>query len=169
MLYMGLAVAMLFCAAMAIRAKHLLTSVLWLAGVSALLSLIFYLLGAKQIAVIELSVGAGLITVLMVFAISVVGDQPIEARSIIPLPVAIVLIAAAFIMLLILTIPAPAPIPGGEVTSFAEVLWQDRGLDVLVQVLLIFSGVLGVLGVLAHRIQLTRRSAGQSAIKEAGK
>ena len=33
---------------------------------------------------------------------------------------------------------------------FADVFWQGRGLDVLVQVVLIFSGVLGFLGLLAE-------------------
>ena len=45
----------------AIRARRLLTSAIWLAGVSALISIVFYLFGARQIVVIELSVGAGLV------------------------------------------------------------------------------------------------------------
>jgi hypothetical protein len=35
-------------------------------------------------------------------------------------------------------------------TELAQVIWQQRGLDVLVQVVLIFSGVLGLLGLLAE-------------------
>ena len=31
-------------------------------------------------------------------------------------------------------------------SSLGDVLWQERGLDMLVQVVLIFSGVLGLLG-----------------------
>ena len=42
-------------AVQAIRAYRLLNSALWLAGVSALVSLIFYLMSATQVAVIELS------------------------------------------------------------------------------------------------------------------
>ena len=49
---------------------------LWLAAVSALVGLLLYQLGAWEIAVIELSVGAGLVTVLMVFAITMIGDPP---------------------------------------------------------------------------------------------
>jgi len=56
---------------LAIRAKRLIASALWLAVVSALLAVIFYSMGAQLVAVIELSIGAGLVTVLFVFAISI--------------------------------------------------------------------------------------------------
>jgi len=54
-------------AILAIRTKRLLISAIWLAVASALTAVMIYLLGAPQIAVIELSVGAGLVTVLFVF------------------------------------------------------------------------------------------------------
>jgi hypothetical protein len=44
--------------------------------------------------------------------------------------------------------------------SFAVVLWQDRSLDVLVQIVLIFAGVIGILGLLAEaRVSVPRRIA----------
>src|SRR5512135_3843744 len=70
----------------AIRARRLLTSAIWLAGVSALVSIVLYLYGAHEVAVIELSVGAGLVTVLFVFAISIAGDDPIDRRPVLPWP-----------------------------------------------------------------------------------
>ena len=63
-LFIVLTIAMLACAFMAFRAKQLIVSALWLAGCSAILSILMYLLGAFVVAVIELSVGAGLVTVL---------------------------------------------------------------------------------------------------------
>jgi NADH:ubiquinone oxidoreductase subunit 6 (subunit J) len=65
------AAAALICAVQAVRARRLLHAALWLAGVSAMASLLIYGLGARQAAVIELSVGAGLVFILFVFAISV--------------------------------------------------------------------------------------------------
>ena len=35
--------------------------------------------------------------------------------------------------------------------AFVNVLWRDRALDVIVQVVLIYAGVLGLLGLLAER------------------
>jgi len=66
---------MLICAIQAIRAERLLVSALWLAGCSALLALAIGLLGAPEVGVVELSVGAGLVTVIFVFAISIAGED----------------------------------------------------------------------------------------------
>src|SRR5512136_2242428 len=84
----------------AIRARRLLTSAIWLAGVSALISVVFFLYGARQVAVIELSVGAGLVTVLFVFAISIAGDDIIDTRPILPWPL-IIGFSLLFVFLLV--------------------------------------------------------------------
>jgi uncharacterized MnhB-related membrane protein len=136
----------------AIRAGKLLTSTLWLAGTSAILSVVFYILGALQVAVIELSVGAGLVTVLFVIAINIAGDEPIEARPVPPRSLVVGLVLG-FIFLLgwyILPTLSRLVTPAGTESAFGIVLWQQRGLDVLVQSVLIFSGVLGLLGLLAE-------------------
>jgi NADH:ubiquinone oxidoreductase subunit 6 (subunit J) len=150
-LYAALVAGTLLCAGMAIRAKRLLAAALWLAGVSALVSILLYRLGAHEVAVIELSVGAGLVTVLFVFAIGLAGEEAMEARPVLPKPVAWGLILVSAILLGWMTLPWQAGEGGpAEQASFATLLWQDRGLDVLVQIVLIFSGVLGVLGLLAE-------------------
>ena len=135
----------------AIRARGLIASALWLAGVSALTALVLYLYGAHTLAVIELSVGTGLVTVLFVLAINIAGDNPMAAGWIVPLPLAIG-VSVLFVLVLgwfvLSALPAPATASGE--TVFSDIFWQGRGLDVLVQVVLIFSGVLGFLGLLAE-------------------
>ena len=84
MLFGSLIIVILIFAVQAIRTKQLITSALWLAGVSALCSVLFFLFGAQLVAVIELSVGAGLVTVLFVFAISVAGDDALNATPVPP-------------------------------------------------------------------------------------
>jgi NADH:ubiquinone oxidoreductase subunit 6 (subunit J) len=136
----------------AIRARRLLTSALWLAGVSALVSIVFFLYGARQVAVIELSVGAGLVTVLFVFAISISGDDIIDRRPVLPWPFLIGLSLLFVFLLGWYTLPAsvnPFCVTVTE-STMNDMLWHQRGLDVLVQVVLIFSGVLGLLGLLAE-------------------
>ncbi|MBN1146311.1 MAG: NADH-quinone oxidoreductase subunit J [Anaerolineales bacterium] len=134
----------------AVRAQRLIVAALWLAGASALLSLIFYLMGAYFVAVVELSVGAGLVTVLFVFAISIAGEETAALSSLLPKPLAI---ALAFLPLAILgwyALPvALGHLPAVE-APLPDVLWQQRSLDVFVQLALIFSGVLGLLGLLAE-------------------
>ena len=134
----------------AIRAKQLISSVLWLAGVSALLSIIIYRLGAYQAAVIELSVGAGLVTVLFVFAISIAGDETQTYPRLIPLGVAailafIVIVVLAWFILAVELEPTTATEP-----QLGVLLYQQRGLDLVVQLVLIFAGTLGLLGLLAE-------------------
>jgi uncharacterized MnhB-related membrane protein len=148
MLYTVLLVIAIFCAIQAIRAAQLLAAALWLAGVSVFLAIAFYVMGAREVAVIELSVGAGLVTVLMVFAIAISGEDAIKARALVPLPLSFGLIALTILILGWLILPAAgSPSPSPE-PSFAIVLWEQRGLDALLQIGLIFAGVLAVLGLL---------------------
>ncbi|MGE5361603.1 MAG: NADH-quinone oxidoreductase subunit J [Bacteroidales bacterium] len=142
--------ATLVCAICAVRAARLLVSALWLAGTSAAVSLLMYMLGAPEVAVIELSVGAGLVTVLFVFAINIAGDEPLPARSRVPRLVAWVVTLGSLALLAVFALPRVGialPVPGAE--RFATALWEYRAADVLLQVALMFTGVLGVIGLLS--------------------
>ncbi len=141
------------CAVQAIRANRLLASALWLAGTSALVAIMMYILGAPEVAVVELSVGAGLVTVLFVFAINIAGEEVTQVQALIPKPLAWGLIVLSLVLLGWMGMPGLAKnvaqsVPA--VSDFAKTLWELRGLDILVQIVLIFSGVLGVLGLLAE-------------------
>jgi uncharacterized MnhB-related membrane protein len=158
-LYICLVLGVVVCATLAIRATRLLAASLWLAALSALLSVLFYLMGALRIAVIELSVGAGLVTVLLVFAIGIAGDEVAIQRPLVPglvswgLSLAVLLLLGWFVLPLV---PAPAP---ASTPSLAGLLWEGRTLDVWIQVVLIFAGVVGVLGLLteAVAVEVTER------------
>ena len=143
--------SMLLCAVQAIRSERLLVSALWLAGCSALLGVALALLGAPEVGVIELSVGAGLVTVIFVFAISIAGEEPAAYRSVVPRSLAWVLMTLFFLLLVLLVVPrlvAPALAPQSQ--SVVRAVWEMRALDTLLQVTLIFCGVLGSLGLLAE-------------------
>ena len=119
-------------------------------GVSALLAILFYLMDAPQVAVIELSVGAGLVTVLFAFAISVAGEELLDDSPTFPQVLSIGLVLVAVALLAGLSLPLPASPASGSQPALSELVWQQRGLDVLVQVVLISAGVLGLLGLLAE-------------------
>ena len=143
--------AAIACAIQATRAERLLLSALWLAGVSAFTAMIFYSMGAREVAIIELSVGAGLVTVLFVFAISVAGDETIDGHPAVPRSLAVMLAGLCAVGLIWLLRDGLSPAPTApSATSLAQALWSDRALDVLVQVVLIFTGVIGLLGLLAE-------------------
>jgi NADH:ubiquinone oxidoreductase subunit 6 (subunit J) len=146
-----LLVAVVF-AVQAIRARGLITSALWLAGVSALLAMVLYQFGARQVAVIELSVGTGLVTVLFVLAINIAGDKQVDGRSVVPkgLAVGFGLLFALVLGGMLLSGQGAGTPSLKSATIFDEVFWRERGLDGLVQVVMIFSGVLGFLGLLSE-------------------
>jgi uncharacterized MnhB-related membrane protein len=149
-----LTIITLICAVQALRATSLLVSAAWLAGVSALTAIFIYSLGAPEAAVIELSVGAGLVTVIFVFAISVAGEEAIRAPALLRRPVAWVLGGAAILLLGRLLWPLASADPttaAAAEASFGVTFWEQRGLDALVQVVLIFAGALTLLSLLGER------------------
>lgn len=150
MIYILPIIAAVLAAVQAIRTKSLIRSALYLAGVSASLAILFYLLGASQVAVIELSVGAGLVTVLFVFAISIAGAEIPSERPILPKPLAWGLVLLPILLLSAFALPVVEAVQPSAESEITTVFWQQRGLDVVAQVVLIFSGVLGLLGVLAE-------------------
>jgi len=137
------------CAVLAIRARRLLAAAIWLAGVSALTAVLLYRLGAQQVAVVELSVGAGLVTVLFVFAISIAGDDALSERESLPHTLTLPLIGLFLLLLGGLALPAETLETTVAETGFSAVFWGDRALDVLLQLVLIFTGVICMLGILA--------------------
>lgn len=154
-----LAIGMVVGALQAIRAARLITAALWLAAVSVQLAVMLFLLGAPEVAVIELSVGAGLVTVLFVFAISVAGELTKDLPTIVPRPLAASLILFVLILLTLFILPVADPAPTAVEAAFATVLWQQRALDVWLQIALIFAGVLGMLGLLTEELVPVKRPA----------
>lgn len=156
MVHVLIVVGLLVSAIQAIRAQRLLHSALWLVVTSVLVALEMYLLGAPEVAAIELSVGAGLVTVLFVFAINISGEEGLAgerpAPLIVPRPVAGILSLVSILLLIWMNLDIlGVPVPAGEPLSIRSVLWENRMVDVLLQVVLIFAGVLGVLGLLAEK------------------
>ncbi len=144
-------IGILVCAFQAIRSRRLLVAAIWLAGTSALVALMMYLLGAYQIAVIELSVGAGLVTVLFVFAINIAGEEPIPALSIIPKPIAWVLVIIAAGLLCWQLLPVfNIQISSWPNSGFQEMIWSNRKFDLYLQTLFIFAGVISMMGLLSE-------------------
>ena len=143
-------VILILAAVATLRAKSLLLSVLWLAGVSVLISTLLYTLSAHQVAVIELSVGAGLVTILFIFVIGAAGDKQVARSTVIPRVIAAGLVLAAVTLLILLGRSSnwlnPLPTANSQAVTFSQV----RGLDLMVQVVLIFAGVLGLVEILAE-------------------
>jgi len=121
-----------------------------LACTSAFLAVLLFTLGAQEVAVIELSVGAGLVTILFVFGISIAGEDAVDTGPLVHWVLAGALVIIALGLMGWMALPTNDPVMAAAEPSFSVMLWQERGLDVMVQIGLIFAGVLGVLGILAE-------------------
>ncbi len=103
-----------------------------------------------MVAIFELSIGAGLVTVLFVFAIGIAGEEDTNLRSLVPKTLAGGVTIIMFLLLSWFLLPAQSAQPSLPEQSVSTVIWEQRSLDVLLQIAIIFSGVLGLLGLLAE-------------------
>jgi NADH-quinone oxidoreductase subunit J len=141
--------------------RDLLYSALALALASVLLAVVLFLRGANIAAVFELSVCAGLITVLFVSTVSLTKDSDQKDESPLPrtfiLPMAAILLGVAWFAarFVVARLPAAAaaPVPG----SFADAFWGLRATDLAGQIALILVGVFGMLATLRTKDDGRRR------------
>ena len=138
-----------------VMTPRLLMAAIGLAVTSVILAIIMYAMGAVWAAVLELSVCAGLITVVFVSAISLTGpaikeEEKMWARMkfkrFAPLPL-ILLVAAGLFAVWVRTEGTPIVITTAAIPAIAEVrevLWTTRQADLLGQILLMLTGVFGV-------------------------
>jgi NADH-quinone oxidoreductase subunit J len=131
--------------------RSLLRSAIGLALTSAILAIIMFRLNSPLAAVFELSVCAGLISVLFICTISL--THPLTWQEIIQhmkdrlrrfryLP--LIMVAAGFAISLT-RIPPDIKLPDPEIEKDVRmVLWNLRQLDLLGQVIILLAGALGV-------------------------
>jgi NADH-quinone oxidoreductase subunit J len=147
-------VLMLLAVLWTVMARSLIRSMLGLALVSIGVTMTMFLFAAPLAGVFELSVCAGLITVIFAATVSLTKPVPRADRARYsrerlkrywPVPVLMLLASAA--CLYFLKVPDFATLPAlaaGE-NSVRHILWHGRTLDLLGQVLLILLGAFGVI------------------------
>jgi NADH-quinone oxidoreductase subunit J len=130
----------------------LLRATIALALTSAMLSVVMYSLGATLAAVLELSVCAGLISVVFVSVISLTQRKPfkevlkhrVNRRSRFwPLPVVVLAVGVA-LSFVHTPVQIVLPLPGGD-GDVRTLLWSTRQVDLFGQILILLAGVFGVL------------------------
>jgi NADH-quinone oxidoreductase subunit J len=136
--------------------RDLLYAALSLALASMMLSMVLFQFGANIAAVFELSVCAGLITVLFVSTVSLTKDSDQKTESKLPawfiLPMLAVLAGGSYFLVEWLGKALPLlPTAQPAAASFQEAFWGQRTTDVLGQVALILTGVFGILAILRAR------------------
>jgi len=150
-----LLVGLVLFAVLAILLNNLLRAAISLAVASLLLGIIFFRMGASYAGVFEVSVVAGLITVLFILTIALTnaGEEVRESRLanlIFPLFFVVFIMIDALVMKgLLQKIPALPSAP--ESGTFGDVLWKGRTLDLVGQIAVILAGVFSVLALFRKR------------------
>ena len=151
----ALLIGMVIFSVLAIALKDLLKSAISLAASSLLLGIIFFRMNAPYAGVFEISVVAGLITVLFILTIALTksGDEVRESKLVnwaFPAVFVAFLVIDALVMKGLLG-KVPALASGPEAGTFGEVLWKGRTLDLVGQIAVILAGVFAVLALFRKR------------------
>ena len=162
-LHMVLLAVIVLGALLAVLLTDLLRATISLALASVALSIIFFQFGVPYAAAFELSVGAGLVMVLLVSAIGLTRRTPPEqeerGKSLVVIIPILALIAVAVIdIAAFVTLNSQLRTPSPYVLtppSFSETLWQIRWVDILAQLGIVLAGVFAVLALFRKEGGLT--------------
>ncbi|MEA5013257.1 MAG: hypothetical protein VB099_01740 [Candidatus Limiplasma sp.] len=152
-----LLVGLVASAALVLLLRDLLKACIALSVVSAILAVVMFVMGADLAAVFELSVCAGLITVVFVSTISmsrVLTKEEMEEREkrrwrrfrYLPLVLLAVLAVSLAVLWPYLAVPLPPSSASAlKAASGKEMIWNLRQTDLLAQVIIVLVGIYAVL------------------------
>lgn len=148
-MYLFLLVGFVGFAILAIFLRDLLKAAISLAFSSIFLAMIFFHMKAYYVGVFEISVVAGLITVLFIATIGLTKGQGDVRERKIPVLIFPVFFVAFLILdvMIMKALQTQIAVLSGkpEVPHFPQVLWGVRTLDLVGQIGVIFAGVFAVL------------------------
>jgi NADH-quinone oxidoreductase subunit J len=150
-LILAMLIILVIAALMVVFSSRLLLAAISLAATSIMLTLLMFKLNSPIAAVFELSICAGLITVIFITTISfvkpVAQEDLIETRNkrikkyaALPIILIIVGVVTSYVIKpLVLTLPAIV-----QEKNVANVLWNLRQVDLLGQAIILLVGVFGI-------------------------
>jgi NADH-quinone oxidoreductase subunit J len=135
--------------------SDLLKAAIALAATSAILSIIMFIMGAPLAGVFELSVCAGMITVVFISACSMNRTRTREEgaqyqkernRRFVMLPALLLALTGVMILVLRPRVTDVAPVvAAASGTGVQAALWSSRQMDLLGQIVIILAGIYGVI------------------------
>ncbi len=151
----ALLVGLVLFSVLAVALRDLLRAAISLAVASLLLGIIFFRMNAPYAGVFEISVVAGLITVLFILTIALTnaGEEVRESKLVnivFPLFFVVFIVIDGLVMKSLLA-KVPALASPAESGGFGDVLWKGRTLDLVGQIAVILAGVFSVLALFRKR------------------
>lgn len=149
-IFISLLFLLIFCI-MAVMSHSLLKSTAYLGFASATLGVIMYALGAEWAAVIEVSVCSGLVTVIFISAISLSSMKKDQIQRHYKdkkrmgfLPITLIVTGIILVVVALTTDFTITGSASGIAEDFREILWNNRQIDVLGQIVAILVGGIAV-------------------------
>ena len=148
MIFEILAVGLIISAVLALFLDEVVYSVAALSGTFFFIALLYLENGALYAAIFQFAVGVGTLAILFLSG-EMLGDKPAKKTSLRRVGALIGVGAALSLPAIFISISGTtATIPD---TSIGDALWNTRGLDVLLQALVIFTIALGIAIVLHEK------------------
>ncbi|HHX87557.1 MAG TPA: DUF4040 domain-containing protein [Firmicutes bacterium] len=145
-----LLVLMALAAIFVVFSRDLLYAVISLGFLSVFTSILFYSLGSPYASMLELSIGAGLITILFMATISLVEQPKPKQGKIFGLTylnvfaLTVIAVIALWIGLSLVKGGVPSLVAPVSPGTLPEILWGDRLLDVFGLGIIIFTAAIGM-------------------------
>ncbi len=145
-----LLVLMALAALFVVFCRDLLYAVISLGLLSVFTSILFYSLGSPYASMMELSIGAGLITILFMVTISLVeqpkskGKRAFKLSYLNVLALVVVVAITLWFGLSLVKGGGPSLVTSVSPGSLPEILWGDRLLDVIGLGIVIFTAAIGM-------------------------
>jgi len=154
-MHLALLIGLVVFSVLAILLRDLLKAAISLAVASIFLAIIFFTFRAPYIGVFEISVVAGLITVLFVSTIALTKSEGDVKENKLPT----FIFPFFFIVFIIIDILVMKSMLGkltaltgsAEQRTFGEVFWNQRTFDLVAQIGVIFAGVFSVLALFRNQ------------------
>ncbi|MCJ7612940.1 MAG: DUF4040 domain-containing protein [Candidatus Aminicenantes bacterium] len=154
-LQIGLLCGLVVFSAAAILIRDIMKAAICLAVASLLLGILFFVMKAPYVGAFEISVVAGLVTVLFIVTIALTraeGDVRESKLATWGFPLFfIVFLAIDLLVMKALIGKIPTLTSGAEAGSFGDALWKGRTFDLVAQIGVIFAGVFAVLALFRKR------------------
>ncbi len=154
-MHIALLLGLVFFSILAILLRDLLKAAISLALASILLAVVLFRMNAPYVGVFEISVVAGLITVLFISTIALTrGEEDVKESKtpVIIFPVFFIVFVIVDFVIMSRLLGKIGALPGvREMGSFGHVLWNQRTFDLVGQIGVIFAGVFAVLALFRKR------------------
>ncbi|MCI4349857.1 MAG: NADH-quinone oxidoreductase subunit J [Thermoplasmata archaeon] len=147
--FLGLAFAALLTATLALLARELVHTILWVAGFFLVLSAIYFLLEAPFLGVLQLGIYAGAVTILLLFGIMVTRKRIFSREAVTGLTGGPVVLAGLSLTLVVVgasTLPAgPTPVHSYEPALLSSALFNTYGPWLLLLGLVMLAALAGAI------------------------